>query len=163
MMLVTLNGFALVISTLISLLKTNRGGAKPYFKFMNDFNECCFNCNLMDLNFFGPRFTWKNERVQKRLDWVLVNFNFFSHFKEAHVMHLNWFKSDHRPILLKMEGDHKDNFAPHHFRFLAAWVTENSFKDLVKNNWKNDEIWPEAIASLIGKIKDWNNDVFWQH
>lgn len=59
---------------------------------MLDFNNCCVTCNLMDLNFCGPKFTWKNGRVQERIDWVLANFNWFAHFKEAYVEHLNWFK-----------------------------------------------------------------------
>lgn len=61
----------------------------PNFKFMNNFNNVCFYCNLMDLNVYGPRFTWRNGK--ERLDWVLANFNWFACYKDTSVTHLNWF------------------------------------------------------------------------
>lgn len=72
---------------------------------MSNFNTCCINCNLMDVNFCGPRFTWKNGRVQERLDLALANFSWFSHFTDANSEHLNWFKSDHSPIIVRVGGD----------------------------------------------------------
>lgn len=106
---------------------------------MNDFNNCCFNCNLMDLNFCGSRYTWKNGRIQERLDWALSNFSWFNKHKEAHIEHLNWFKSDHRPILLNLHKNKLKTRCARRFRFLAAWVTEESFTDVVKNNWNIEE------------------------
>lgn len=50
-------------------------GVSRNFKTISDFSNCCNNCNLMDVNFCGPRFTWNNERVQERLDWALANFS----------------------------------------------------------------------------------------
>lgn len=44
-------------------VEDKQGGAKPNVKFMTEFNNCCANCNLMDLKFYGPRFTWKNGRI----------------------------------------------------------------------------------------------------
>lgn len=34
-----------------------QGGAKPNVKAMSDFASCCSVCNLMDLKFYGPKFT----------------------------------------------------------------------------------------------------------
>lgn len=45
-----------------------QGGASVNTKSMNGFINCCFNCNLMDLKFCGPKYTWKNGRIQERLD-----------------------------------------------------------------------------------------------
>lgn len=81
-------------------LEDKQGGVSPIVKTMSDFNNCCINCILMDLSFCGPKFTWKNGKVQERLDWALANFNCFTHFNDAYLEHLNWFKSDHKPILL---------------------------------------------------------------
>lgn len=113
----------------------------------------------MDVKFSGPRYTWKNGRVQERLDWSLANFNWFSNFKDGYVEHLNWFKSDHRPVLLRL-GQGIERSPHRRFRFIATWVTDGSFKDLIKDNWGNDPSWPTAISSLTKKIQDWNRNVF---
>lgn len=46
------------------------------------------------------------------------------------------------------------------FRFMATWITNASFKDLIKKNWDNNHSWPEAIENLIDRIKEWNREVF---
>lgn len=56
-------------------VEDKQGGARLNLKGMNDFNSCCFKCDLMDLNFCGLGCTWKNGRVQERLDSALANFN----------------------------------------------------------------------------------------
>lgn len=38
-------------------VEDKQGVAGPNVKSINDFKDCCTNCNLMDLNFCGPRFT----------------------------------------------------------------------------------------------------------
>lgn len=50
--------------------------------------------------------------------------------------------------------------APKRFIFMAAWVTEESFKELVKNSWKKNEDWPSAISHFTGSIIEWNIIVF---
>lgn len=47
------------------------GSVNLNLKSMHDFNKCCFDCGLIDVNFCGPRYTWKNRKVQERLDWAL--------------------------------------------------------------------------------------------
>lgn len=136
------------------------GGARPNIKSMTDFNNCCTNCNLMALKLCGPRFTWKNKSIQERLDWALANFNWFTHFNEAYNEHLNWFKSNHRLVLVRMGSEDPCRRTPSRFRFMASWATDSSFKDLIKHSWDNSKEWPEAISSLKGKISEWNNTVF---
>lgn len=141
-------------------LEDKQGGARPNIKTMSDFNKCCTDCNLMKLNWCGPRFTWKNGRIQERIDWALANFNGFEYFTEALVEHLNWFKLDHRPVLLRLGGRNKERNSSKRFKFMATWTTEKSFRDLVRINWRNDVDLPNAISSLTGKILEWNNTVF---
>lgn len=53
-----------------------RGGSPPLGARIRAFKEAISACGLIDLGFFGPRFTWSNMRkglvdVQERLDRVL--------------------------------------------------------------------------------------------
>lgn len=54
------------------------GGQRSIRKQMDDFKEMVEACELMDLDFKGPPFTWCNncegeERISKRLDRFLTN------------------------------------------------------------------------------------------
>lgn len=58
---------------------------------------------------------------------------------------------------------YKDKLKKRHvqrFHFLAAWVTEEAFTDVIKNSWSKEDSWPVAISNLTNSIQDWNKNVF---
>ena len=70
------------------------------------FKDYLDKCNMIDLGFLGPRFTWTNGRelsalIQERIDKFFVNPNWCSTFPEARVSHLTRCHSDHCPVLLE--------------------------------------------------------------
>ncbi|KAK3222272.1 hypothetical protein Dsin_009297 [Dipteronia sinensis] len=72
---------------------------------MEAFREVINDCDLDDLGYSGPAFTWCNKRgdgemVQERLDRGLCNYQWKEIFKDTTVSHLEFWKSDHRPILI---------------------------------------------------------------
>uniref|UniRef100_A0A2N9HWM2 CCHC-type domain-containing protein n=1 Tax=Fagus sylvatica TaxID=28930 RepID=A0A2N9HWM2_FAGSY len=73
---------------------------------MSAFRDCLNMCNLLDLGFNGPRFTWTNKRpsglVMEKLDRVLCNPTWKHLFEEASVLHLLRASSDHNPILVDL-------------------------------------------------------------
>jgi exonuclease III len=77
------------------------------------FHNCLDACNLLDLGFNGPRFTWTNKRdrglVMERLDRFFCNPSWQHLFEESTVLHLPRVHSDHTPILLDTEP------VQHHF------------------------------------------------
>ena len=71
------------------------------------FKDCLDKCNMIDIGFSGPRFTWTNRRefqalIQERIDRVFVNPTWCVLYPEARVVHLTRCHSDHYPILLEM-------------------------------------------------------------
>lgn len=115
-------------------VEDKQGGVVPNGSSMAKFVNCCNSCDLMDVKFCGPRFTWHNGRMQERLDWALANLHWYSHFSNAFSEHLNWFKSNHRSILVRLGTINRDWRTSKRFRFIATWITEASFKELVRSN-----------------------------
>lgn len=69
--------------------------------------ECMDACQMLDLGFLGPKFTWSNKRgidylMQCRLDRFWANPKWKAHFAEANVTHLARANSDHCPLLLNL-------------------------------------------------------------
>lgn len=46
------------------------------------------------------------------------------------------------------------------FRYLASWLTHDSFADLVKDNWKDINDWNGNIDTFTRVVKEWNKNVF---
>ncbi|KAI9073098.1 hypothetical protein K1719_044946 [Acacia pycnantha] len=96
---------------------TPRGPDREFCKFVED-------VALNDLGFIGPPFTWKLTGVESRLDRVLGSTTWQENFPNAVVKHLNWYKNDHRPLLLQLDGVSVQYCGQRPFRFLAAWVLD---------------------------------------
>ncbi|KAJ7949855.1 reverse transcriptase [Quillaja saponaria] len=123
------------------------------------------NC-LIDLSFYGPKFTWTNGRKgkalnRKRLDRGLCNSDWRVHFKEAFSQHLPRTRSDHYPVLLNVSGIAPSTAFNKPFRFEACWLSHLQFSDMVKNFWgSSSELLPGLLDSFASNLKIWNNDVF---
>ncbi|KAL5823208.1 hypothetical protein ACOSQ4_021108 [Xanthoceras sorbifolium] len=81
------------------------GGLPKQRRLLLNFREALDACGLQDLGFEGPLFTWCNGRVgnafvQERLDRYVCSRDWLSLFPASYVQHLDFWKSDHRPILL---------------------------------------------------------------
>ena len=116
------------------------------------FKECLDKCNMIDLGFSGPRFTWTNRRemdalIQERIDRFFVNPEWFSLFPKAKVTYLTRCQSDHCPILLETQPK-PSTFLKRPFKFESFWVFDPSFPNVVANAWKNSALLLMAIESF---------------
>ena len=92
----------------ILMLDEKLGGGGRQESLMANFRTALADCGLKDLGYLGPKFTWNNRRasphfVQERLDRCVGNASWYSLFPLYSVKHLNYWKSDHRPIVLEIE------------------------------------------------------------
>lgn len=95
------------------------------FRFIKWLNEC----KLINLSAAGLRYIWRGSvqrgfrRVYERLDRVLCNVEWRDLFLGASVFNLPRVKSDHHPILLKIERERSGNKDNLPFLFEFAWTT----------------------------------------
>jgi endonuclease/exonuclease/phosphatase family metal-dependent hydrolase len=79
------------------------GGRRKALRQMREFHKVVEQCQLQDLGFSGPRFTWHNGReedgfTQERPDRAFGNMEWYEIFTKAHVEVLVARCSDHAPL-----------------------------------------------------------------
>ncbi|XP_020599664.1 uncharacterized protein LOC110039059 [Phalaenopsis equestris] len=111
------------------------GGRAPNPAKMNTFSDNIYRDGLFDLGFKGPTFTWKRGAIWERLDRLLVNDAWFSHFLLTLFTHLSLAGSDHRPILISITSTDNYNSCPP-FRYLNMWAAHPSYNKYIADLWK---------------------------
>src|SRR5436190_2361817 len=110
---------------------------------------------LLDVGFFGPKYTWKRGTLSERLDRAICNPQWRIKFPEASLQHLARISSDHRPILLKF-STFDPNKANRPFRFQQMWLTHRGFFFFMKDNWTTDQTFTLSVQQLTDKLHKWN-------
>ncbi|XP_028792623.1 uncharacterized protein LOC114748407 [Neltuma alba] len=137
-----------------------RGGSEKRRKGCPHFQAFCNNNNLVDLGYSGPHFTWRRGLTFARLDRALSNTAWIHTFPNSKILHLAQINSDHRPLLIELGTSHRSGNSTKPFRFLAAWANNDSFPQLVKDNWSNEISLKENINQFTQAASLWNNEVF---
>jgi hypothetical protein len=122
-------------------------------KQMEDFQNTLEDCQLCDLGFNGPKYTWNNGRegaafTKEWLDRAVANTEWRMMFEnvEVHVMARR--SSDHHPLLLnsnEVSAVAKRKKGP--FCMEATWAKRNDFMETIKNTW----------VGRCGKRDPWGN------
>ncbi|XP_061357605.1 uncharacterized protein LOC133301903 [Gastrolobium bilobum] len=133
-----------------------QGGPGVCCNNIQEFSFCLSDCNLYDLGFSGPSFTWKRDCLQERIDRLVVNEAWHLGFPNRSVYHLLFYGSDHRTILLRDESLVVPPVGPKPFRFLAAWLTNESFREVVEDCWKNNMEWIPVIDKFHQEATLWH-------
>lgn len=105
-------------------------------------------CDVIDDRFQGPGNTGRRGSLLECLDKVLTNLDWRIRFPNALVLHLSFFKSNHRGILIKMTNKKCDDQRRRPFRFVASWLMHDDFDYFLKDLWKNDVDWKEKVEDL---------------
>lgn len=128
------------------------------------FKECLDMCNMADLGFQGPRFTWTNKQhfttfIQERLDRYFANPNWCVMYPEAQVTHLPRCSLDHCPVLLELQP-HSNIKLRRPFRFQRFWLSDDSISNVVHSAWSDHSDLNESILRFTREITTWNKTHF---
>lgn len=110
-------------------------------------------CDMVDIPCSGGRFTWHhkcrgNTYVTKKLDKGIADMSWQWNFQNALVEILPRYHSDHNPLLLRCGGTAPPR-GPRPFRFEAAWIDHNAYKDVVVEAWRGGNGSPIQSLNLV--------------
>lgn len=90
-------------------------------------------CSLLDLCFYGKKFTWfkkyPSSGIWERLDRVVSMVGWIDHFPATKVRSLVCGQSNHRPIVILPEGIFVKPQRPWHFE--RFWLEKEGCHDIV--------------------------------
>jgi hypothetical protein len=140
---------------------------------MHKFQLALEDCGLVDLGYKGDTFTRRNRShkkekyIRERLDRAVANSAWRSLFSLVEVINGDPRHSDHRPVIIKLDGsctEEVQNCQNRCFKFEARWLQEESCEDLVKKAW--DEVFllgatevKDGLKGVAGVLTDWNRNV----
>ena len=142
---------------------------------MRLFRECLEDCDLVDLGFAGPKYTWNNrqeghDNVKVRLDRAVANGLFIQRFDEHYVENIITSTSDHYAILISINGEpqhNENNYFDHSFKYEAMWARAADYNEIVEKNWTEGFEGPRNLQSIwsnIGRmatsLKQWSSRTF---
>ncbi|KAL5546661.1 hypothetical protein UlMin_006348 [Ulmus minor] len=152
-----------------------KGGGDRAAYLLRNFREAIKYCNLADLGFRGPKFTWcrgnhNSNFIQERLDWMLGNSGWLDRFPNSIVHHLRLWGSDHRPLLIEVlkDGEVSSLGKPLHigrFHFEEAWADEPECRDTILEHWREqsarnlDEV-ANKLHQCASDLSRWNLEKF---
>ena len=128
------------------------------------FKECLDRCNMLDLGFSGPRYTWTNKKdinnlILERIDHFFANPEWCLLYPEAKVSHLLKCHSDHCPILMETHPT-RSIMLDWPFRFQSFWLSDLSFPGIVSQAWVNTRNLEESINRFTKEATYWNKNQF---
>ena len=139
------------------------GGNPRPPQYMDAFRDALFDCNLEDLGYSGEIFTWKRGRIRERLDRAVANGQWALMHPHAVVLHLDYIRSDHRPILLDTEYYQPSvHVRSGKKRFEAKWLHESGFIEEVQRAW-NEAGLGDGVLGRLGRmhaaLHAWDNNI----
>lgn len=138
-------------------------GEKANQKRMHDFNYLLNECNLIDLVFSGPRFTWSNCKkdnlILGLLDRFLANPNWITNFPNFVVTHLPRTTSDHCPIMINLNPGLLQFRKS--YKLKTMWPNHPTFDLIVDQNWSSQSIdYSSSINRTTNAIINWNQNTY---
>lgn len=113
-------------------------GEKINWKKAEEFVVTMQNCDLLDLSFQGPKFTWTSKRktnpILERLDRGWGNPKWFTTFSNSCLWHLPRITSDHCPLLIQLNLP-IPSLGVKPFRFEPMWLLHENFCPYTSQHW----------------------------
>ena len=145
------------------------GRARPENQ-MKDFREALDACCLADLGYRGTKFTWCKKLIDgitvwERLDRAVAKSEWLSLFPGSSITHLDAIFSDHKPLLIQLDGIPIRNQRP--WRFEQVWLKDAACHTTMEAAWVNSIFSPNPMSVVKAnlrtcqdKLREWSKGSF---
>jgi hypothetical protein len=128
------------------------GGAICSEAQMQRFSSTLEECNLNDLGYRGSKYTWSNCReasnfVKERLDRAVATPSWCANFPNVSIETLPVANSDHKPLLLKFDSEHR--VSTKLFCYEAKWNVEEECLAVVQKVWKSGAVDGDPLGAVV--------------
>lgn len=138
---------------------------------MREFRDVLAECELWDLGWKGTPFTFTNRRkgnqeMRARLDRAVANKEWMMDFPNASVTHGFANHSDHKPIIIDLDGEAKEKRSRKQkmFKFEPMWLRDPSFNQTVEHHWRSVSMVQGILFSKLRScgeaLSQWNKTSF---
>lgn len=134
-------------------------------KWSDMFNQIINTYELRDIHLSGGKYTWSNNQsipTLEKLDRVLMNKAWETHFPMTNIRKKPRIMSDHNPLTLSVDQKVEHKRKP--FRFEISWLHQEGFKGKLKEIWDqpmiakfNVEKWMIKEKRIKKYFKGWSN------
>nr|TKS16686.1 hypothetical protein D5086_0000020940 [Populus alba] len=136
-------------NSLLSSSDKHNGEAISSYE-VSDFNGCCLDIGLRDVNYTGCHYTWSNGTVWSKLDRVLINPFWPSLHRSTHVhFETPGAFSDHSPAAVRLDPYVQGRRS---FKFFNMWAAHDQFMGVVSSCWSSS-IYGTPMYILCRKLK----------
>ncbi|XP_059431636.1 uncharacterized protein LOC132165159 [Corylus avellana] len=116
------------------------GGSSRSSNHMRLFQVALEDCELSDLGFRGPKYTWSNcrdgsEFIKERLDRGVANVAWRELFPDVEVRVEVSTNSDHAVLILSLIRQQRGNYKYRRFRYEASWALDRRYKTKINQVW----------------------------
>jgi hypothetical protein len=149
----------------IAFSHEKEGGNRRPQNYMRAFRDALADCDLEDIGYIGDPFTWRRERIRARLDKAVATGDRITMHPGAILQHLQWTKSDHRPILLDTNYEPLASLKKNGPKqFEEKWLKENQFRQEVVQAWEaanlgNDDGVLACLGRMHTSLHAWDNRI----
>ncbi|KAL0290340.1 UNVERIFIED_CONTAM: hypothetical protein Sangu_2578200 [Sesamum angustifolium] len=152
------------------LSQDEKRGGRPFASASrNSLGDQLDCCNLIDLGFSGPKYTWTNKRpglanIQSRIDRGVANADWCLLYPNAFITHLPAIASDHCPLLLVTHPNNSNR--PRPFFFEEMWCRDFSCESVIADTWISTVAGTlsakmhNLLRILRGELRKWNRKTF---
>ncbi|KAF7149419.1 hypothetical protein RHSIM_Rhsim03G0083500 [Rhododendron simsii] len=145
------------------------GGHLPSQNALAAFHDMISACGLVDLEFKGPKFTWRNNRseesfIMERIDMGFANSKWRELYEHAMVFVEVAVGSDHNPLILNTEIPLNKVGKP--FRFESFWLSDEECSLVVSEAWNLDQEGNSMLSvckklrACKDRLKEWSRMKF---
>lgn len=132
-----------------------RIGAPLRRREIESITQCMNECNMVDVKSTGSLFTWNNKqlgeaRVYSKIDRIMANQAWQTHYCNAEVGYLNEGLFDHTPALLTVYTREKSGRKP--FKYFTMWRHSDQFHSKVAEAWQTT-IRGTKMFSVVQRLK----------